>query len=383
MAPTADVLANLREKDPSRKFGAIPQAALLACLRHPITVEHPPGRPYRERLLKNAALAAERDGIVLHDGLAEAYAEALCESANTRAVDDLWCHKTFILDARVDDRDGNPEDPYTIAKLPANLSGASGRAPPPTRPLRITVRTHPNLFRGGTGCHEWAAGFRLAELVVSNPSFFSNKKIAEIGSGVGVSALALCAALREPPRDVHLLDRDPETLQNLTENLAVNGVLSRNDAEGDEENAAENTKVPKFPKVRVRRLDWTDFHGETLARLNVDVVVAADVLYDPLDIPGVLDVTRALLGVRSDAKPSNSSFIENEPRALFVSAVRQPGTLRTFVERATDQGFEPIDVTESFVTEPTVGFRRLIAEHRTEIRVHALRPPVATKGREG
>ena len=63
MAPTADVLENLRDEDPERGFGAKAQAALLRCLRHPLVVAHPPGRPYRERLLKLAALAAERDGL--------------------------------------------------------------------------------------------------------------------------------------------------------------------------------------------------------------------------------------------------------------------------------------------------------------------------------
>ena len=62
MAPTADVLEILRDEDPERGFGAKAQAALLRCLRHPLVVAHPPGRPYRERLLKLAVIAAERDG---------------------------------------------------------------------------------------------------------------------------------------------------------------------------------------------------------------------------------------------------------------------------------------------------------------------------------
>ena len=36
----------------------------------------------------------------------------------------------------------------------------------------ITLKLATNLFEGGTGCHEWEAGFLLAEFVLSNPGLF-------------------------------------------------------------------------------------------------------------------------------------------------------------------------------------------------------------------
>ena len=36
----------------------------------------------------------------------------------------------------------------------------------------ITLRLSLNLFEGGTGCHEWEAGFFLAEFVFSFPDLF-------------------------------------------------------------------------------------------------------------------------------------------------------------------------------------------------------------------
>ena len=377
MAPTADVLEILRDEDPERAFGAKAQAALLRCLRHPVAIAHPPGRPYRERLLKLAVIAAERDGLELDDGVAEAHAEALCEPR----TGDQWCHKTFVLDVA-------PREETTERKQ---------------RPVRITVRTHPNLFEGGTGCHEWAAGFALAELVASHAERFANKRVVEIGPGVGVAAIALAKITR--PRGASaltLLDRDNETLANLAANLELNGIPSRiwkhdDDDDDDDEREAGDEDDPNDeddfaipePRVSLSRLDWHDFDPSNLASLRADVVIAADVLYDPTDVRALLDVAAALLGPREEAaakldekkKKTRAEKKKNEPLALFVSAVRQPATLALFEEVAAERGFDPVDVTEFFAAtkKKGVGFRRLAKEQRAEVKVHALRPPKAPR----
>ncbi len=40
----------------------------------------------------------------------------------------------------------------------------------------MTLWVSDNLFEGGTGCHPWEAGFRLAEFVMSNPELFAGKQ---------------------------------------------------------------------------------------------------------------------------------------------------------------------------------------------------------------
>jgi hypothetical protein len=420
MAPTADVLENLRDEDPERGFGAKAQAALLRCLRHPLVVAHPPGRPYRERLLKLAALAAERDGLVVDDGLAEAHAEALCEQRTS----DQWCHKTFVLDV-------DPTPPRDRRDVGTSSRHRGGANPdPPARamssPALITARVSPNLFEGGTGCHEWAAGFFLAELVASHGAeLFAGKRVAEIGPGVGVAATALAALTRPPLAALTLLDRDNETLTNLAANLAINGVSSRYahekcdtktknasetnvreervaaegnrglDARGvfvsssvateDETKRKRSASTPTTPSLA--RLDWHDFDPAALASIRADAVVAADVLYDPTNVPALLDVTAALLGRRKKKEETLGAGVDanrgvwkkkndaDEPFALFVSAVRQPATLALFARLAAERGFEPEDVTETLGVAPGVGFRRLAEAQRAEIRVHALRPP--------
>lgn len=380
MAPTADVLENLRDEDPERGFGAKAQAALLRCLRHPLVVAHPPGRPYRERLLKLAALAAERDGLAVDDGLAEAHAEALCEQRTS----DQWCHKTFVLDVH---RPPPPRDVGTSPFSGANPDPRCRDAAMFRSPALITARVSPNLFEGGTGCHEWAAGFFLAELVVSHGAeLFAGKRVAEIGPGVGVAATALAALTRPPLAALTLLDRDNETLTNLAANLAINGVSSRGvGATEDETKRKQSASTPTTPSLA--RLDWHDFDPAALASIRADAVVAADVLYDPTNVPALLDVTAALLGRRKKKEETPGAGVDanrgvwikkndaDEPFALFVSAVRQPATLALFARLAAERGFEPEDVTETLGVAPGVGFRRLAEAQRAEIRVHALRPP--------
>jgi hypothetical protein len=46
----------------------------------------------------------------------------------------------------------------------------------------VNVRTSQNIFEGSTGCHEWDAGFSLAEVLLSNPGLVSGKRCLELGS---------------------------------------------------------------------------------------------------------------------------------------------------------------------------------------------------------
>lgn len=39
----------------------------------------------------------------------------------------------------------------------------------------ITLKLAMNLFEGATGCHEWEAGFLLAEFILSNPGVFKGR----------------------------------------------------------------------------------------------------------------------------------------------------------------------------------------------------------------
>lgn len=44
------------------------------------------------------------------------------------------------------------------------------------------MRTSQNIFEGSTGCHEWDAGFALAEALLSRPELVRGKRCLELGS---------------------------------------------------------------------------------------------------------------------------------------------------------------------------------------------------------
>ena len=314
-------------------FGAAAQRALVAILEHPISVLHPPGRAYRARLLKAAALAAERSGDDLDDRLAEAHAATL-----VAPDDDGWCHKTF-------------------AYGPSHLA--------------VTVRAHVNLFEGGTGCHEWPAGFYLAEIAATHPHIFAGRRVVELGAGTGITA-AVVARPPATPAKLTLCDSDLDSLVNLARNLEMNGVR------------VDETPATGTGTVSTLRVDWDDFDPSALAELRADLVIGADILYDPLSIPGLLAATGALLRrensseraqVRSRVGSDVTEETASSTRAVFVSALRQPETLRKFEDAAREAGFEPRDVTESLRVDKKRGFRRCEKLERSEFRVHLLSPP--------
>lgn len=134
----------------------------------------------------------------------------------------------------------------------------------------VTLRLSDNLFEGGTGCHEWEAGFFLAEFVLSHPELFSsaaadsnpeegakgaipgpisaevNHRLVdmasghdvrvtkpparasnegplclELGSGCGVVGAALVAVGADR---VVLTDGDLQTVDNCSANFRLNGI---------------------------------------------------------------------------------------------------------------------------------------------------------------
>lgn len=75
-----------------------------------------------------------------------------------------WCQKVFCY------APASMEDNKLLQALPAIeqelISGQLGL---------ISLHVSNNLIEGGTGCHEWEAGFTLAQYVLSNASHFKGK----------------------------------------------------------------------------------------------------------------------------------------------------------------------------------------------------------------
>jgi hypothetical protein len=262
------------------------------------------------------------------------------------------------------------------------------------------------LFEGGTGCHEWHAGFYLAELAATHPKIFDGRRVLELGSGCGLAATVMARGgtkassprgCRGVPSRLILTDADADALVNLTGNLAANDVAVG--GEKDTIDDDDSQTIPNKSVVTTARLDWEDFHEDTLRTYRTDLIVASDVLYDPLNITPLLNVCGCLLGTdeesfgdgdgdnqnRSDIPGDDESApagswlddVANNRRAVFVTTLRQPETLAKFEREATARGFDPKDVTaDVFDVIGADGlFERVRGLDRREMRVHVLRPP--------
>jgi predicted nicotinamide N-methyase len=406
MAPAAEVIDACRRcEDPgenegaesssphsSSSFGDVAQDALHRCVTHPIATSHPPTKAYIARLLKLATIEAERGGQTLNDRLV---GHLVQQTFLQDGTDDGWCHKTYAYGELLQGSDTDDDDTEDGDVL------ANRRT--------VSFRMHRNLFEGGTGCHEWHAGFYLAELAATHPKILDGRRVLELGSGCGLAATVMARGgtkvtssqrgCRGVPSRLILTDADADALVNLTANLAANDV-----AVGGEKNTHpidDSQTIPNKSVVTTARLDWEDFDEDTLRAYRTDLIVASDVLYDPLNITPLLNVCGCLLGTDEESfgdgdnhnQSQNQSHIPgddesapagswvddvaNNRRAVFVTTLRQPETLAKFETEATARGFEPRDVTaDVFDAIGADGlFERVRGLDRRGMRVHVLRPP--------
>ena len=194
-------------------------------------------------------------------------------------------------------------------------------------------------------------------------------------------------------------------------NIALSRALRRD----GEESTSEDAESKKAGGVTTLRVEWTDFEPAVLRDLAADLVVGADILYDPLSVPPLLNALECLLAppaaagksseeeekgeeeegvlIVSENKNAETTVSANDEnsaeallreiastrRALLVTALRQPETLQKFVDEATARDFAPKDVTDVLGYVPTSrggGFLGLrLEDDRSRLRVHLLSPP--------
>ncbi|XP_022642286.1 protein-lysine N-methyltransferase EEF2KMT isoform X2 [Vigna radiata var. radiata] len=147
-----------------------------------------------------------------------------------------------------------------------------------------------NMLEGDTGCSIWPSSLFLSELILSHPELFSDKSCFEIGSGVGLVGLCLAHVKAS---QVILSDGDLSTLANMKFNLELNHL-------NVEANMTEGNKDPN--KVKCLYLPWESASESQLQEIMPDLVLGADVIYDPACLPHLVRVLAILLN------QMNSSF---------------------------------------------------------------------------
>ncbi|XP_029945462.1 protein-lysine N-methyltransferase EEF2KMT isoform X2 [Salarias fasciatus] len=167
------------------------------------------------------------------------------------------------------------------------------------------------ISEGTTGLVTWEAALYLAEWALDHREFFSDRTVLELGSGVGLTGVAICRSCR--PRRFVFSDCHAAVLQALRDNVRLNGLDGR-----------------AAPAVSVRRLDWTTATEDELREVGADVVIAADVVYDPDVAHSLVELLRLVL-TRSSPPPA----------VLVCCAVRNPQTYGGFRRQLESRGIQP------------------------------------------
>ena len=201
----------------------------------------------------------------------------------------------------------------------AALDAAADRAPPPyeccflsvaaaadARRVFVPLRTR-NSFEH-VGMRVWAAGLLLANFLAANPSLLRGARVLELGAGIGATAAALAAAMdaADAPLELVLTDYEPSVVDNMRHNVAGCG----------------------WPVVRCETLDWCRPLAADVAAY--DLVVAADVTYDPALAPPFAATLAALLALGG--------------RGILCSTLRNPATFATFRTALDAVGVDLADI---------------------------------------
>ncbi|XP_066362303.1 uncharacterized protein [Miscanthus floridulus] len=197
-----------------------------------------------------------------------------------------------------------------------------------------------NMLEGDTGCSLWPSSLFLSEFILSYPKFFSTKCCFELGSGVGLVGICLNHVSASK---VILTDGDPCTLRNMKENMELNNLCIEQ----------EDSRVLKESnnKVECKYLSWEEVSESDLWGYQADVVLGADIIYDPVCVPHLVRVLSMLL--RRDRREgeangtSGDEFETEAPVAYIATVVRNLETFNCFATAAADTMLSVLNITSS------------------------------------
>ncbi|XP_065707144.2 protein-lysine N-methyltransferase EEF2KMT isoform X1 [Patagioenas fasciata] len=251
---------------------------------HPLCVKYPPSTKYRRCFLTELIKKHESTAAEPLDELYDALADILNEEESTR------CYKNYLLPTG---------GCVTLSESVAIISG------------------------GTTGLVTWDAALHLAEWAIENSGVFSNRTVLELGSGIGFTGIAICKTCN--PKTYIFSDHHHGVLKQLAENICLNGFVLEPETTqhiqtetGGQEAEATNYQNPK---LIVAELDWGSVTGKQLLDLQPDVIIAADVVYDPEITLALIAMLQNLSTSRGDRKP---------PEVYIASTIRNPDTYHLF-----------------------------------------------------
>ena len=286
---------------------------------------------------------------------------------------DESCYLSFWLPKNLDNND-QTEIQQKQEQQPISPSSS----PPPRPPLRLRVYPKHN----DVALRLWEGGALLAEYLLANPQILAGRRVIELGSGVGATALVVASGC--DIRGIYCTDFTDLCLENLRHNLQLNQVWLRrrhhhyhhhhhhhkeppswnpdniNDQEEDCKRG-NNTAAFDFDDkdmIQCGRLDWTWF-GNEMARDDgeavqdgrrqlamADILLAADVAYDRSILKSLVNTIYYFLtsylpsascqstghgkdgNNNNDDNNENDQSVQNNPKWALLATTRR--NLETF-----------------------------------------------------
>ncbi|KAM9456800.1 protein-lysine N-methyltransferase EEF2KMT isoform 2-T2 [Clarias gariepinus] len=243
--------------------GVILDILKKTCL-HSVCRKNPPSVKYRRLFLSELIKKHEATASEPLDELYDALGEVMS------AEEETVCYKTYFLPSG---------EPVSLEENVAMIS------------------------EGTTGLVTWEAALHLAEWALDNTHVFAGKTVLELGSGSGLTGVAVCRACK--PKKYTFTDCHQSVLQRLRNNIQHNGLQEQEDDTG--------------VSVCVEELDWEHVRDEELRRIGAETVIAADVVYDPEIVSCLVKLLAKLIKSQ-----------KNPPEVYISSTVRNPGTYTCF-----------------------------------------------------
>ncbi|KAL2650618.1 hypothetical protein R1flu_018746 [Riccia fluitans] len=352
MQPAATLISFAREVGGGVISDSAQQIVLNKCLGNEVHLRYPSSKAYVRNVLKTVILTAEQEGQEVLESMYETY--AVFSQAEQQLAERCYKTITYMI----------PDE--TISNLARTL-GHERMVKALERKV-VTLRVSLNMLDGDTGYFIWPAGLLLTEFLLSYPELVKGYSCLELGSGTGICGVwlaRLCCS------KLVLTDGSLSALANLRHNLTINGFRQPSD-----EDLSPNDG--QF-QVECRQLLWETATEEELASFNAEVIIGADLIYDPAPLVPVL---AGLL--RPKSKPSQEANgiqrSENQighasdgkevihPVAYMAQAIRNLNTLESYLSMVSQAGLQLVDITES------ISFQKCLPEllgfDRGQVRIH-------------
>ncbi|XVE62961.1 hypothetical protein DITRI_Ditri06bG0161300 [Diplodiscus trichospermus] len=183
--------------------------------------------------------------------------------------------------------------------------------------LVVPLQCSLNMLEGDTGCSIWPSSLFLSELILSFPHIFSGKSCFEVGSGVGL--IGICLAHVKASK-VILSDGDLSTLANMKINLEMNQL---NVETGLQQTSTKNENV-----VKCIHLPWESASEKELKDFMPEIILGADVIYDPSCLPYLIQVLLILLNKKKSCDENHEGSSKKSSPKVSCADCKLNGSIR-------------------------------------------------------